>query len=588
VRPPFDKQEISSVLEEMADLMELAGENPFRARSFRAAARSLEATTEDIGSLVASGRLKEIPGIGPALESIISELCREGRSPRHEELKNTVPVGLLDLLRVGGLGPKKARQLYQNLGIAGLPALEAACRSGKVAEQSGFGEKMQAKILAGIEYLRQVGGRFLQDEALAAGRELLDRLRGDPNVIRADLAGSIRRRRETVKDIDLVAASADPESVMKGFISAAESSQVRPQVVAHGPTKSSIRLASGMQADLRVVSDAEFPFALLHFTGSMEHNTAMRGRARNRGFKLNEYGLHRLDAGDGESEGEKLACRSEAEIFSALGLAFIEPELREDRGEIDLAEAGRLPRLVEAGDIRGVVHAHTTYSDGRHSLEQMAEAARAAGYGYLAVTDHSQSAGYAGGLREDRIREQHREIEALNARLQGLRIFKGIESDIRTDGSLDYPPEVLDLFDFVIASVHSNFGLTETEQTERVLRALRDPHCTILGHPTGRLLLERSGFAIRMEEVIRAAASLGAAIEINAHPRRLDLDWRWGSLAREAGLKTCISPDAHSTEGIRLIEFGVGIARKAGFSASEVVNTYPADGFAAWIRTRRR
>ncbi len=586
------------VLEEMADLMELAGENPFRARSFRAAARSLEATTEDIGSLVASGRLKDVKGIGAALEGIISELCREGRSPRHEELKNAVPPGLLDLLRINGLGPKKARELYRTLGIADLAALESACRAGKVAEQTGFGEKTQEKILAGIEYLRQVGGRFLQDEALSAGRALLDRLRGDPDVLRADLAGSLRRRRETVKDIDLVASSSNPEAVMNRFVSAVEPQRVtvepqrvavEPQrVVAHGPTKSSIRLGSGIQADLRVVSDAEFPFVLLHFTGSMEHNTAMRGRAKARGLKLNEYGLHRLGAGDGESVGETLACRSEEEIFSALGLEFIAPELRENRGEIELAEAGRLPRLVEAGDLRGVVHAHTTYSDGRNSLEQMAEATRAAGYSYLAVTDHSQSAGYAGGLREDRVREQHREIDALNGRLKGFRIFKGIESDIRTDGSLDYPPEVLDLFDFVIASVHSNFGLSETEQTERVLRALRDPHCTILGHPTGRLLLERSGFAIRMEDVIRAAAELGAAIEINAHPRRLDLDWRWGNLAREIGLKTCISPDAHSAEGIRLIDFGVGIARKAGFTAREVVNTYPAEEFAAWIRTRRR
>jgi len=580
----MNKQEIAATLEAMADLMELSEENPFRARSFRAGARALDGITGDLGDLIAGGRLREVKGIGSALEEVIADLWREGRSARHEELKSKVPPGLLEMLQVQGLGPKRARVLHQKLGICDLASLKAACKAGKVAAVSGFGEKSQEKILAGITYLGQVSGRFLFSEAREAARPLLDAVRAAPGVVRAELAGSLRRRRETVKDIDIVVSSRQPAAAMERFVAAAGAGA---EVLARGETKTSVRLPRGIQADLRVVADAEYPFALLYFTGSMEHNTAMRGRAKARGFKLNEYGLFRVDAARPSEEGEPIPGLSEEEIFRALGLDPIPPELRENLGEIDLAEAHKLPDLVEVKDLRGIVHVHSVASDGRNTLEQLVEAARARGLEYLALSDHSQSAGYAGGLKEDRVIQQHQEVDRLNARLKGFRIFKGIESDIRADGSLDYPPEVLDRFDFVIASVHSAFSLSEDEQTRRVLKAMQDPHCTILGHPTGRLLLQREAFPLRMEEILRAAGDLGVIVEINANPLRLDLDWRWGKFAREAKVRTCISPDAHSIQDFDYHEIGVGIARKGGFPAREVVNTYAAGDFEKALSSRR-
>ena len=578
----MDKLQIASALDEMADFLELTEDNPFRARSFRSGARILETLQEDLGKLVESGRLKEIKGIGPALEEIIVQFVREGASRRYEELKAKVPPGLLQMIRISGLGPKRVRVLHKALGLADLEALEKACKEGAVAGVTGFGEKLQAKILAGIATLQSAAGLFLSIEGLEAALPLLRNIRSDPAVIRADLAGSLRRRNEIVRDIDIVASSASARQVIDRFVEASGAAEV----IARGDTKASVRLGGGIQADLRVVDDAAYPFALLYFTGSKEHNTALRGRAKERGFKLNEYGLFRVAAeGDG-SDG--LSCGDEAAVFRALGLDWIPPELREDRGEIALAEAGALPVLVEAKDLQGVVHVHTTASDGHNTLPELVGAAQGLGYSYLAISDHSQSAGYAGGLKEDRIREQHWEVDQLNKRLRDFRIFKGIESDIRTDGSLDYPPEILDLFDFVIASVHSSFQLSEEEQTARILRAMSDPHCTILGHPTGRLLRARDGYRIDLEKVLRAAGDLGVIVETNANPHRLDLDWRWGALAREAGVKTCISPDAHALGDMGYMDLGVGTARKAGFSAADVVNTYPAEAFWKAIRIRRK
>lgn len=578
----MEKREIVAALNEIGDYMELKGENTFKVRSFRNAARALEAVDESVQDRVQEGTLEEIPGIGKTLAEVIAELVHTGTSSRLEELKAEIPAGLIAMTRIPGLGPRKAMTLHEELGIDTVDDLAAACEDGRVAELSGFTEKSAKKILEGIEYRRTVAGRFLVHEAWAEAVPLLEHLRECPAVARIELAGSLRRRRETVKDIDIVASVRSPKragEVMERFLE-------WPRVtatVASGETKSSVRLGGGIQADLRVVDDASFPFALHYFTGSREHNTALRGLARAENMKLNEYGLFKVQG----SKETAQRCKDEAAIFRKCGLDYIEPELREDIGEIELAREGKLPDLVSVDDLRGVAHVHTTYSDGKNTLEDMVLAAKDMGFRYLGVTDHSQSAGYAGGLKKKEILKQHAEIEKLAEKYSGFRIFKGIESDIRTDGSLDYPDDVLDLFDFIVVSIHSGFQLSEVGQTDRVIRALEDPHTTVLAHPTGRLLLQREAYAINMERVLEAAGELGVVVEINSHPRRLDLDWRWGRFARKHCVKTAIFPDAHTTRGLAHVEFGIGIARKAGFSAKEVVNTYTPKKFENFLAARK-
>lgn len=569
------KGQVVALLEEIADLLEIQSDNPFQPRAFRHAARSLEGLTEELEDVIAAGRLRDIPGIGASIAGEITELATAGSSGRLRKLRSAVPRGLLDMMRLPGLGPKKARVLRAELQVESLDGLKAACEARRVETLKGFGAKTQQKILEGIAYVGSVAGRFRVDDASVRAALLLDHLRRLPQLGRVELAGSLRRGKETVKDIDLVATSAAPTAVMDHFVKAPGVAAV----VARGETKTSVRLANGLASDLRVVSETEFPAALQYFTGSKEHNTELRGLARDLGFKLNEYGLFR-----GE---DALPLRDEAAIYAALGLPWIEPELREGLGEIALAKAGKLERLVERSDLQGMLHVHTDWSDGAASLEAMVEEAAALGYSYIGITDHSQSAFYAGGLQPDRVLKQHAEIDRLSSRFSGCRIFKGIECDIRSDGSLDYDADILDRFDFVIASVHSSFKLPEAAMTARVIRALQDKHTTILGHPTGRLLLARDAYAIDMGQVIRAAGELGVAIEINASPYRLDLDWRHGPLARQLGVKTSINPDAHSREGMADVDYGLGIARKAGFRRQDVVNALDVEAFAAFIRQRR-
>lgn len=572
----MDKRAVAGVLEDIGTLLELKGENVFKTRAYHNGARILEALDEDLATVVAEGRLTDIKGIGGALAQKITELVTTGRLEFYEKLKAEFPAGFMELLRVPGLGPKKARVLLDVLGIDSLDALEAAAGAGKLAGLEGFGEKSQAKILEGLAHVRKNAGRFHVHVAEAEAAALLAALEGLPGVQKISLAGSLRRRSETVKDIDLVVATDDAAPIMAAFTGA-------PNVEAitgHGDTKSSVRLKSGMAADLRCVSKAQFPYALLYFTGSKAHNVALRGRAKEMGLRLNEYGLFQ----EGVDPPKNVACKDEAAIYRKLGLAYVEPELREDTGEIEAALAGALPELIADADIRGLLHQHTSWSDGRNTIEEMVQAAVALGLDYFGITDHSQSAGYARGLSPARVREQRAAVEAARKAFGTMiTILHGVESDILADGRLDYDEETLALFDYVVASVHSAFHLSEADQTKRIVRAVGHPKVRILGHPTGRLLLERAPYPVKPGEVFRACAAHDVAVEINASPWRLDLDWREMRAAKEAGCRFSINPDAHETAELALTRFGVGVARKGWLTKGDVVNCLGVAGIRKFL-----
>ena len=557
---PIPLKDVIRILEEIGVLLELKGESPFKSIAYSNAARQLETLEEDLDALVQRGGLTSIKGIGDALSKKITELVTTGRLEYYEKLKASVPPGHLEMLRIPGLGPKKIRALHAKLSIETLGELEYACLENRLVELPGFGARTQQKILSGIEQLKRYKERHLCSEALEAAVPLLGKLQGHPGVVSASLAGSLRRGNETVKDIDLLAATGDPAALSAWFASLPEAESV----IARGNTKVSVFLKAGINADLRIVSPGEFPFALHHFTGSKEHNVAMRGRAKQLGLKMNEYGLFRDDA--------LLTCRSEEEVFAALGLAWVPPELRENMGEIEAAETGEMPSLVQMQDIRGIFHIHTTASDGSSPLEAVVEAAKTLGLEYIGITDHSESAFYAGGLTPEQIREQHRVIDELNRKNPAFRIFKGIEADILPDGRLDYDDATLESFDFVIAAVHSHFGMSEEEMTKRILKALENRHTTILAHPTGRLLLAREPYALDLERVIDAAAGRGKVIELNANPHRLDLDWRHCKYAKRQGARIAVNPDAHHVEGLADMRYGLNIARKGWLEAPDIIN----------------
>lgn len=554
------KETIIKILEEIAVLLELSGENPFKSRAYQNAARNLEKLDADITDLVKEDKLAEVPGIGEAINKKIRELVETGKLGYYESLKSSIPPGQLEMLKIAGLGPKKIHALYEQLGIKTMGELEYACHENRLVELKGFGKKTQDNILAGIEKVKLYNKRRLYAEVAADAQALLSLLENSKDVLRVSLAGSLRRSSETVKDIDIVASSAAAERLAGYFASL-------PQVdtiTAHGLTKVSVTLRTGINADLRIVEDAQFPHALLHFTGSKEHNTVLRSRAKEIGLKINEYGLWR--------GAKNIICRSEEEIFNHLNLSYIPPELRENMGEIEAAEKGGLPVLVEERDVCGLLHVHTNFSDGAESLEGMVEAARKMGMQYIGISDHSQSAQYAGGLKIDDIEKQHKLIDRLNKKYAPFRIFKGIESDILPDGRLDYDEEILERFDFVIAAIHSSFNMPEREMTGRITQALRNPHTTILAHPTGRLLLARESYAVDILEVIDMAARYGKALELNANPRRLDLDWRNCIHARKKGVKISINPDAHHASGLADISFGIKIARKGWLEKKDCLN----------------
>ena len=568
--------EVADVLEEIGRLLEFKGENPFKVRAYANAARALADLGEPLDVVLAEGRLREIPGIGAAIADKIVAYAETGSIPLLDRLRGEIPAGVLDLLTVPGLGPKRARAAFGALGVASLDDLEAAAASGRLAEVPGFGQKTARTVLASLERVRAYAGRWLAAEARPQAERLLTALREDPDVVRAETAGGLRRAMETVHDVDLVAASPDPPAVLERFVALSAVAAV----TARGDTKVTVRLAGGIHADLRVVEPGAFPFALQYFTGSQAHNTRLRGLARRRGLKLNEYELLRKD-------GTPVECVDEAAVYGALGLEWIPPEIREDRGEVEAARKGALPRLVERGDLRGVLHVHTEWSDGRATIEAMAEAARERGFEYLAVCDHSRSAAYAGGLEADRLREQREEIERVNARLEGFVVLAGCEVDILADGRLDYPDDVLAGLDLVVGSLHSRLGLPRVEQTERVLRAIENPWLDILGHPAGRVLNRREGADLDMERVLDAAAAAGVALEINGDPHRLDLDWRWHRAAMERGARLAIDPDAHGPETLDYVDNGIGIARKGWVTSEAVLNTLPLDEFRETLRRHR-
>ena len=568
----MDKERAAEVLQEIAVLLELKGENPFKSRAYVNAARALETLTEPLERLVAENRLSDVKGLGDAIQKKLCELVTTGRLGYHEELKAAFPPGLFALLQLPGLGPKKVKALFERLGISSVEELEKACAAGQIAGLEGFGEKTQAKILEGIKFRASYASRHHLSTALTLADPILECLRQHEDVIRCSTAGSLRRSREVVGDIDFLASSKSPGAVIDYFTRLPGILSVN----ARGETKASVVLEGGAQADLRVVSDAEFPFALAYFTGSKEHNVVMRQRAIQRGLRLNEYGLFRSEV-ETRDPALLVPCRTEEEIFQELGLAYIPPELREDQGEFSAAENGPLHRLVEWTDLKGSLHNHTVWSDGRCTLEEIAEHMEELGLEYWAVTDHSRSSVQARGLSPEKLREQIGAVRAFNEKLaeegRSFRFLTGTEVDILGEGRLDYENDLLAELDVVVASIHHAFSQSEAEMTRRLIAAAENPYVHMLGHLTGRLLLEREGYKVNAHAVIDACAETGTWIELNASPYRLEMDWRLWPYARSKGVKCVINCDAHRNEQVQFLRFGAGIARKGWLSREDVVNT---------------
>lgn len=571
----MDKHELVRIFNETGLLLELKGENPFKARAYYHAARTIENLSEDLAGLAERGELAKIAGFGATIVEKIEEWLDIGTVSYYEDLRSSTPAGLFEMLRLPGLGPKKIQMIHQQLGISGLEELERACHENRLAALPGFGAKTQEKICAGIEFIKQNRGFFLWAEGYGAAVQLLAQLRGCPSLMQAEIAGSLRRFKEIVHDIDLLAATDDPQAVGSFFQSLPDVKEV----TARGDTKISVLLRSGIAVDLRIVKPAEFPHAWQHFTGSKEHNTALRHLAKGLGSKVNEYGITRAE--------EVVHCPDETAIYQMLGLQWIPPELREDLGELEAAGRNLLPDLVQSRDLKGLFHIHTSYSDGVHSLEELVLAAIERGYQYLGISDHSQIAVYAHGLPVDRLERQWAEIAELRCKYPGFRIFQGIEADILPSGQLDYGPEVLSKFDFVIGSVHSQFKMSREAMTARILRAMEDPYLTMLGHPTGRILLERSGYEVDLEALLQKAAATGVVMEFNASPYRLDLDWRWLRRAKELRVPIAINPDAHGIPELDLARGSLMFARKGWLEAKDVLNTRSGAVIAEFLQQRR-
>ncbi|MCM8776633.1 MAG: DNA polymerase/3'-5' exonuclease PolX [Candidatus Omnitrophica bacterium] len=570
-----DKNHVIKCLRQIAVLLELKNENIFKVRAFTNAARILEGHPKDLAALVETGELEKIKGIGSGhISRIIHELYDRGESKDLDELSREFPASLFDLFQIPGLGAKRIKVLYEKLGIKSVGELEYACQENRLLELEGFGARSQEKIVQGIQQLKKSAGHYLIHVAAEESKRLATYLKKQKGILKIEVAGSIRRAKEVIKDIDILVSAKNPATVHEAFVHYPETESV----IAHGDTKSSIVLKSGIQCDLRTVREDEFPYALYYFTGSKEHNVAVRTFAKKKGIKINEYGLFRGS--------RRIVCKDEADIFEKLGFHPIPPEARENTGELELAAKREFPKLIEEKDVRGIFHVHTADSDGLVSLDEMIDAAEQAGFEYIGVSDHSQSAGYANGLEPKRLRLQWKRIDALQKRHK-IRIFKGIESDILPDGKLDYSDSILAEFDFVIGAVHSRFNMSEKEMTQRILRAMGNRYFTFFGHPTGRLLLGREGYAVDLVKIIDAAKKANVIMEINANPHRLDLDWRMCQYAKKQGVLMSINPDAHSLDGLNDVKYGVGTARKGWLESGDVLNTFPAAQVEKILKRRR-
>lgn len=558
--------DIAAVFQEIADLLDIKGDNPFRIRAYRNAARMLNSLAPSVQTMVQEKRdLRELPGIGADLAAKIAEIATTRTCALREELRRELPPALHKLLSVPGLGPKRVKMLYQERNIQTLQQLAEAARDGRISTIPGFGKRAEQRILEAVHAQLSKVKRFRIDTALQAAEPLVEYLKASQEVRRIEVAGSFRRRQDTVGDLDIVASSPRPVSLLKRFGAFGDVEQILSQ----GSTRASVVLRQGMQVDMRVVADVSFGAALHYFTGSKAHNIAVRRLAQERNLKLNEYGIY-----SGE---RRIAGEAEASVFAAVGLPYIEPELRENRGEIEAAQAGRLPKLVSLGDLKGDLHAHTTATDGKNSLRDMALEAQRRGFSYLAITDHSRRLTVAHGLDSAGVSRQIDEIDQLNSELHGMTVLKGIEVDINEDGTLDLPDAILQRLDLVIGAVHSKFGLPRERQTERILRAMDHPCFTLLAHPTGRLLFEREPYDVDMQRIIRHAKQRGCFLELNAQPERLDLIDTYCFAAKQEGVLVGIDSDAHSVFDFDHLRIGVGQARRGWLEKEDVLNTRPLD-----------
>ena len=566
----MDKKDIVEVLERIGTMMEIKGENPFKIRAYSAGARTLQTMEEDLGEVIEDGRLGDIPGIGKALTEKIETLYTTGELEFYDKLVASVPSGLMDLLDIPGLGGKKIKVLHEKLDVDSIESLTVACQEGKVAELKGFGKKTEEKILSGIKNREAYAARHLWWDARSVVQKILPGLEGLPEVERVEAAGSFRRGMETVGDLDFLVASSNPGPIMDWFTSM----EGIAEVTAHGDTKSSIRLEGGMQADLRVVPSEQFYFALHHFTGSKDHNVRMRQKALSLGLSLSEWGLRPEEEKDSSRKAGPVEANSEEDIFKALGLQYVPPSLREGMGEVEAAERNELPELLEFSDLKGCFHNHTTASDGRNTLEEMAEEADRRGWEYLGISDHSKASFQANGLDEERLSKQVQAIREINQSGKfRVHLFAGSEVDILSGGKLDFEDSDMDSLDYVVASVHAGLTQDEETMTARLLKVLEHPKVTMLGHMSGRLLLKREPSRMNVQKIIDAAIANGKIIELNANPMRLDMDWRHWRRAAEKGLLCCINPDAHALHHFDFQHAGVLAARKGWLTAKEVFNT---------------